>query len=79
MLFGGKTSQEKRFSGGEWADDMRGIPVLTDALVSFGGAIVETARIGSHDILFVGVNDVRISGDHGRGLIYFGRKFHEIG
>jgi flavin reductase len=79
LLFGGKTPQEERFSSGEWTNNPGLPPILGDALVSFEGNIVETARIGSHDILFVEVKNTRINADHSRGLIYFGRKFHEVG
>lgn len=79
LLFGGKTSQMERFSSGQWTGNPGTPPILDDALVSFAGNIIETTRIGSHDVLFVEVSDIRINPDHDRSLIYFGRKFHEIG
>ncbi|PNP96842.1 FMN reductase [Sphingobium sp. SA916] len=78
LLFGGKSAQSDRFSSGKWTD-VKGVPpVLKDALVSFNGLISETSRIGTHDILYVELDEIRINPDNNKGVVYFQRDFYEV-
>ncbi len=72
-----KLPMDERFGQTEWDLGADGVPVLRDALVSVQGTIVEMKDVGSHTVLFVEAQAIRVRGD-GDGLIYFGRAFHRV-
>lgn len=76
-LFGGKTPMQDRFTVGGWVSGASGAPILADALVAFDGFVVDGKTVGTHRILIVRVDEVRVS----EGLeasVYFARRFHRI-
>jgi flavin reductase len=77
-LFGGKTSMDERFASGAWTPGLTGSPVLEDANVSFDCRLTQITEVGTHDILICEVLGITL-GDHARSLIYFDRRYHELG
>ena len=70
-------SMAERFSLPLWDEGVHGVPVLRDALASLQGSIVEAKDVGSHSVMFVQPDVIRMR-DDGDALIYFGRNFHRI-
>ncbi|MDX6331523.1 MAG: flavin reductase, partial [Streptomycetaceae bacterium] len=53
------------------------VPVLRDALVNIVGTIRDRKSMGSHSVMFVEVESVRVrTGDS--SLVYFNRRFHRL-
>ena len=78
MLFGGKTPMDERFDKAEWTTGPSGAPVLTGSVVSFDCKVTSRNIVGSHEVLFCEIIDIsRTEGVP--GLVYFARKFHELG
>lgn len=78
MRFAGSVKEmEQRFAGADWTVLSTGAPVLVGANVAFDCRIVSEVKIGTHDALFCEVVAVRES-DASAGLVYFGRKFHNV-
>jgi flavin reductase len=75
--FGGKTPQNERFAGGQWTKGVTGAPILEDAKISFDCKVISSTSIGTHDILFCEVKEIR---EHSNkdSLIYFGRAYHQL-
>ena len=76
-LFGSKTTMDQRFAGAQWSTEVTGAPVLEGALVSFDCTVNKRVSVGTHDILFCEVVNVRQQGEVG-GLIYFSRGYHRL-
>ncbi|HBC35495.1 MULTISPECIES: NADH-dependent FMN reductase RutF [unclassified Marinobacter] len=74
-LFGSKTTMDQRFAGAQWSTAVTGAPVLEDALVSFDCTVSKRVSVGTHDILFCAVANVRQQDEVG-GLVYFDRGYH---
>jgi flavin reductase (NADH) len=53
------------------------VPVLSDAIVSLEGEIVDIKTVGSHSVMFAQIRHIALRSD-GDGLIYFGRQFHRL-
>ncbi|MBP0589804.1 4-hydroxyphenylacetate 3-monooxygenase, reductase component [Paraburkholderia sp. LEh10] len=70
-------SMEARFSLPVWDEGMHRVPVLRDALASLQGRIVELKEVGSHSVMFVEAQQIRVRAD-GDSLIYFDRNFHRV-
>jgi len=51
--------------------------MLCDALVRLQGRIKEFKEVGSHSVMFVELNDIRVS-EEKDSLIYFNRLFHKV-
>ncbi len=77
--FAGMTNlpMSARFDQHAWVAGRLGMPVLTDALASLEGRIVDKKDVGSHSVMFVEVGDVVVRSG-GDGLIYFDRNFHRL-
>lgn len=54
-----------------------GSPAIVDALANFDCRIVSTRQIGTHDVHFCEIVDLRRS-DDGDGLIWFDRGYHRV-
>jgi flavin reductase len=76
-LFGGKTPMEERFAAAEWRSHTTGAPVLQAAPVAFDCQVVSCTSVGTHDVLYCAVQEI-ILGEADHGLMYFGRKYHEL-
>ncbi|MEU4518928.1 flavin reductase [Amycolatopsis sp. NPDC058278] len=68
---------EERFADGPWDTDTHGVPLLAGAPASVVGRIVADQELGSHSVLFVEVEAVASSSEHG-ALVYFQRRFHSL-
>jgi flavin reductase (NADH) len=84
MHFSGATKvpMQERFSWDIWeaqAADQTSAqpPMLSDALVRLQGRIREFKEVGSHSVMFVELNDIRVS-EEKDSLIYFNRLFHKV-
>jgi len=77
--FAGMTglSMEERFQLPVWDEGVDGMPVLSGALASLQGRIVEAKDVGSHAVMFVETTEIRVRSD-GDSLIYFDRNFHRV-
>lgn len=60
--FGGKLPPEERFGVGQWEDDHNGVPRLENAQANISGAIDMLMPYGTHSIVIVRVEDVRLTG-----------------
>lgn len=72
--------RDVRFSHAQWTTSKTGSPLLVDALVNFDCQIIQTQHIGSHTIFYAEILDSRIlaSQNDRKGLIYFGRNYHDL-
>jgi flavin reductase (NADH) len=84
MHFSGatKVAMHERFSWDIWEAQAAGQeqlqqPMLCDALVRLQGRIKEFKEVGSHSVMFVELNDIRVS-EEKDSLIYFNRLFHKV-
>jgi flavin reductase (NADH) len=77
--FAGMTalSHDDRFQSGEWEQGELRLPRLAAALASLEGRIADLQTVGSHSVLFIEVQSIRLS-EHGDGLAWFGRTFHRL-
>lgn len=77
-LFGGKTPMAERFAAARWDRLSTGAPVLDGATVSFDCRISRRAAVGTHDVLFCEALAIRGGEGRAQGLIYFGRRYHDL-
>lgn len=77
-LFGGKTPVEERFAAAKWTTGASGAPILDGAIVSFDCIVASSVDIGTHQVLFCTVLDVREGGEDA-ALIYYRRGYHRVG
>jgi flavin reductase (NADH) len=77
--FAGMTacSMDERFGRHAWASGQASVPVLSDAIASLEGEIVDIKTVGSHSVMFVQIQHIALRSE-GDGLIYFGRQFHRL-
>ncbi|WP_122422799.1 NADH-dependent FMN reductase RutF [Pseudomonas viridiflava] len=76
-LFGGKNSQVERFAGGQWLEGLTGAPLLDGAKLALDCRISQSVSVGTHDILFCEVQDIRHE-SKSDALVYFGRQYHPL-
>ena len=76
-LFGGRIPVDERFAEAVWSGLETGAPVLADCAVAFDCRIIDTANVGTHDVLFCRVVALQRSycADN---LIYFNRDYHVV-
>jgi flavin reductase (NADH) len=77
--FAGMTacSMDERFARHAWTIGHQSAPVLSHAIASLEGEIVDLKSVGSHSVMFVEIGHISIRSE-GDGLIYFGRQFHRL-
>lgn len=77
--FAGMTgaSMEERLAPDYWREGASGMPVLEDALASLEGKIALVQEMGSHSVMFVELEHIRLSTEQ-EGLAYFDRRFHRL-
>lgn len=71
-----KVPMEDRFAWDIWDDDTTA-PTLKDARVALVGHIQSTMTQGTHSVVFVEIDSIRVR-DEAEGLVYYGRGFHRI-
>ncbi|PBP90551.1 NADH-dependent FMN reductase RutF [Pseudomonas congelans] len=76
-LFGGKSSQQERFACGQWETGVTGAPILDTARLSLDCKVSQSVSVGTHDILFCEVVDIRRQ-DGADALVYFARGYHHL-
>lgn len=76
-VFGGKTAMADRFNKIDWIERDDKAPALAGAAMSLDCRIVNSTRVGSHDVLFCEVTDI-IDNQTGSNLLYFNRQYHSI-
>lgn len=72
--FAGRTGQADKFSGLRCITGSTGAPRLPDPLVAFDCRLTDAERVGTHFVLFAGVEDIAIA-DTGTPLIYANRAY----
>lgn len=79
LHFAGQTGvpMAERFAWDVW-DEVCGLPSLRDARVVAAGTIVDRVEHGTHSVLFVRTDEIRMRSDRG-GLVYDCRNFHQVG
>lgn len=70
-------SSAERFAKHAWTTSKTGAPMLDEALVSFDCDIHEVHAIGSHDVFYCRIRDVKL-GSADEGLVYFNRSYHRL-
>ncbi|MCX4703174.1 flavin reductase [Streptomyces sp. NBC_01373] len=70
-----KVPMPERFTWDIW-DPAEEVPVLRDALVNIVGTVRDRKTMGSHSVMFVEVERVRVR--QGDSLVYFNRRFHRL-
>jgi len=73
-LFGGRTPVDDRFALGEWKDGLTGVPVLTNASVSFECELTNALDVATHRVLFGRVIDIRENEEQAT-LLYCMRRY----
>lgn len=76
-VFGGKTAMADRFNMIDWIEREGLAPALAGAAMSLDCRIVNSTRVGSHDVLFCEVLDI-IDNQTGSNLLYFNRQYHSL-
>ena len=78
-LFAGRTgiSGSNRFGQDDWIILSTGSPVLVCAVVAFDCRIVEVRSVGSHNVFFGAVENLRL-GPTGRVLVYHDRAYKQV-
>ncbi|KPB70301.1 NADH-dependent FMN reductase RutF [Pseudomonas cannabina] len=76
-LFGGKTTQQERFAAGQWLSGVTGSPILDGAKLAIDCQMTRSVSVGTHDILFCEVVDIRHQSET-EALVYFGRRYHSL-
>lgn len=71
-----KVPMAERFTWDVW-DRTQDVPVLKDALVAAIGTISHAISVGSHTVLFVGIERITTRSG-GQSLVYFNRAFHRL-
>jgi flavin reductase (DIM6/NTAB) family NADH-FMN oxidoreductase RutF len=66
-------SGSEKFAGVSWAPGENGCPLITGALATIEGSILDVARYGDHDIAIIGVDS--FSASRGEPLLYFRGNF----
>jgi flavin reductase len=77
-VFAGRTGAVKdaRFVTGTWSTLKTGAPVLDSAVAAFDCRVVEIRTIGSHNVIFGAVVDVKMSA--GPALLYHNRGYKRV-
>jgi flavin reductase len=77
-LFAGRkgVSGSDRFGSGNWTVLATGSPILTSAVIAFDCRIIEVRSVGSHNVFFGAVQDVRL-GPAGPALVYHERAYKQ--
>ena len=75
-VFAGRSgvSGSDRFATGDWMVLSTGSPVLASAVIAFDCRIVEVRSVGSHNVFFGAVQEVRL-GPAGPALVYHERAY----
>ncbi|RMO92671.1 FMN reductase RutF [Pseudomonas syringae pv. philadelphi] len=76
-LFGGKTAQQERFAAGQWLSGVTGSPILDGAKLALDCQVTRSVSVGTHDILFCEVVDIRHQSETD-ALVYLGRRYHSL-
>jgi flavin reductase len=78
-LFAGRTGVqgEDRFATGDWTVLSTGSPVLANSVVAFDCRIMEVRSVGSHNVVFGGVEAARL-GANGPVLVYHERAYKRV-
>jgi flavin reductase len=78
-VFAGRTgvAPAERFGAGEWSTLKTGAPVLAAAVVAFDCRLVEIRAVGSHNVIFGAVEDIRL-GPPGPVLVYHERAYKRM-
>jgi len=74
---GGQPDMAARYASAEWMKLPSGSPALADAIVSFDCRLVDSHRVGTHDIFIGEVTLIRSRKD-GHALLYFDRNFVHV-
>ncbi|WP_202984857.1 flavin reductase family protein [Paraburkholderia sp. SG-MS1] len=69
------SDRRSRFAGVDWETGITGAPILTQAIVSFDCELEQAIEADSHTICIGRVRDVRVRGESGQPLLYFGSNF----
>ena len=77
--FAGMTgvAMDERFARDAWQAGEGGLPVLEGALANLQGRIAEAQEIGTHSVLLVELDDIRVR-EEGDSLVYFSRAFRVV-
>ena len=73
-VFGGKTPSDDRFAHGEWRDGLTGVPVLSNASVSFECELTNAVDEATHRVLFGRVIDIS-ENEERAALLYCMRRY----
>jgi flavin reductase (DIM6/NTAB) family NADH-FMN oxidoreductase RutF len=78
-VFAGRTGAVKdaRFVTGTWSTLKTGAPVLDSAVVAFECRVVDLRTVGSHNVIFGAVVDIRVN-DIDPALIYHQRVYKSV-
>jgi flavin reductase (DIM6/NTAB) family NADH-FMN oxidoreductase RutF len=78
-VFAGRTgiTGTDRFASGEWTTLSTGSPVLASAVIAFDCRIIEVRAVGSHNVFFGAVEEVRL-GASGPALVYHDRAYKRV-
>jgi flavin reductase len=74
---GGVKDMAGRFNGAAWSTAITGAPLLDGATAAFDCKVVDSAKIGTHEVFYCRVLAVRQGIDSG-GLVYHARKFQRL-
>lgn len=74
---GASQDMVERYAKAEWEILNSGLPALRDAIVAFGCTIVDSHRVGTHNVMIGAVQEIRQRVD-GSALLYFDRNYVHV-
>jgi flavin reductase len=74
---GGIADMDERFAAAEWSVLKSGLPMLNNAIVSFGCEIIDMHRVGTHNVMIGQVTEIKQRAD-GNALLYFDRHYVHV-
>lgn len=70
-------TMDERFARSDWSTLESGAPAMNEALVNFDCRIAQVHQVGSHDIFYCEIEEIR-QGAAENGLVYFNRAYHKL-
>lgn len=70
-------TMDERFERADWSTLESGAPAMNEALVNFDCRIAEVHQVGSHDIFYCQIDEIK-QGAAENGLVYFNRAYHKL-
>lgn len=72
----GKLSREERFAGVSWEEMSNGCRTVSGCLAAFSCRISDIHEVGTHNVLYCVVEEMRLGSGNESPLLWFSRSYH---